>query len=198
MSTRTLPARLRIDEEQLAERGQLLLARVADLDGDDLVATAEGQERPAPVAGAAEVGDDDDVGLLPCEVADALQCLSDRRRAGARGAARRLVLLAQREEQAEQTCPSLPRRQCLRLLVAERDEAEAVAAPGRGVADASAAPSATSALRRSAVPKVIDGEVSSTSQVTSARSARWIRTCGVPVRAVTFQSIWRTSSSTGS
>ena len=57
-----------------------------------------------------------------------------------------------------------------------------------------ATPSATSAFRRSAVPKRIDGEVSSTSQVTSTRSAWWTRTCGSPVRAVTFQSIRRTSS----
>ena len=59
---------------------------------------------------------------------------------------------------------------------------------------ASATPSATSALRRSAVPNCIDGDVSSTSQVTSTRSARLTRTCGSPVRAVTFQSIRRTSS----
>ena len=74
-----LPPRLRIDEEQLAEVGQLLLSRVPDLHGHDLVATAEAQERPVPVAGAAEVGDDDDVRLLAREVADALQCLSDGR-----------------------------------------------------------------------------------------------------------------------
>ena len=59
---------------------------------------------------------------------------------------------------------------------------------------ASATPSATSAFRRSAVPNDIDGVVSSTSQVTSTRSARWTRTCGSVVRAVTAQSIWRTSS----
>ena len=52
-----------------------------------------------------------------------------------------------------------------------------------------ATPSATSALRRSAVPNCIEGEVSSTSQVTSTRSARCSRTCGSPVRAVTFQSM---------
>jgi hypothetical protein len=59
---------------------------------------------------------------------------------------------------------------------------------------ARATPSATSALRRSAVPKLIDGEVSRTSQLTSARSAIWSRTWMSPVRAVTFQSIRRTSS----
>ena len=59
---------------------------------------------------------------------------------------------------------------------------------------ASAAPSATSALRRSAVPKPIEADTSSSSHVVSVRSATWTRTCGSPVRAVAAQSIWRTSS----
>ncbi len=42
----------------------------------------------------------------------------------------------------------------------------------------SAAPSATSALRRSAVPKCIDGEWSSSSQAVSWRSGTSSRTCG--------------------
>jgi hypothetical protein len=49
-------------------------------------------------------------------------------------------------------------------------------------------------LRRSAVPNCIDGEVSSTSQVERARSAIWTLVWGSRVRAVTFQSIRRTSS----
>ena len=49
---------------------------------------------------------------------------------------------------------------------------------------ASATPSATSHLRRSAVPNVIEADVSSTSHVSTARSATWTRTCGSPVRAV--------------
>ena len=57
-----------------------------------------------------------------------------------------------------------------------------------------ATPSATSALRRSAVPNCIETDVSSTSQVTSTRSARSTRTCGSLVRALTFQSMRRTSS----
>ena len=55
-------------------------------------------------------------------------------------------------------------------------------------------PSATSALRRSAVPNVIDGETSRSSHVVRARSGTWTRTWGIVVRAVTFQSIRRTSS----
>ena len=57
-----------------------------------------------------------------------------------------------------------------------------------------ATPSATSALRRSAVPKVIEADVSSTSHAVSARSPTCTRTCGSRMRAVTFQSMWRTSS----
>ena len=59
---------------------------------------------------------------------------------------------------------------------------------------ASATPSATSAFRRSAVPNAIDAEASNTSHVTSTRSASSTRTWVCPVRAVTFQSIRRTSS----
>ena len=59
---------------------------------------------------------------------------------------------------------------------------------------ATATPSATSALRRSAVPNCIETDVSSTSQVTRTRSARSTRTCGSPVLAVTAQSMRRTSS----
>ena len=59
---------------------------------------------------------------------------------------------------------------------------------------ASATPSATSALRRSAVPKPIEGVRSSTIQLTRTRSASCTRTCASRVRAVTFQSISRTSS----
>ena len=59
---------------------------------------------------------------------------------------------------------------------------------------ASTTPSATSALRRSAVPKPIECEASNRSQVVSARSATCSRTCGSFMRAVAFQSIRRTSS----
>ena len=84
------------------------------------------------------------------------------------------------------------------MCVAESHEAEPVAAPGRGVADRERGTLRDVGLATLGRAELIEGEVSSTSQVTSARSARWIRTWGVPVRAVTFQSIWRTSSSTGS
>ena len=50
-------------------------------------------------------------------------------------------------------------------------------------------PSATSALRRSAVPKLIEGEMSSISHAVIARSPTCTRTCGSCIRAVTFQSM---------
>ncbi len=59
---------------------------------------------------------------------------------------------------------------------------------------ARATPSATSALRRSAVPNCIETDVSITSQLTRTRSASVTRTCVSIVRAVTFQSMRRTSS----
>jgi hypothetical protein len=49
-------------------------------------------------------------------------------------------------------------------------------------------------LRRSAVPKVMLADASSSSQPVSARSPTCTRTCGSRMRAVTFQSMWRTSS----
>ena len=97
-------------------------------------------------------------------------------------------------QQRESPEPATGRRQPPVLVAAERDHPKAVAPLRREVADARATPSATSALRRSAVPKVIDGETSRSSHAVSARSGTWTRTCGMVVRAVTFQSIRRTSS----
>src|SRR5436305_352543 len=62
-----LAAGLRIDEPHLADIGQLLLTRVADLDGEHLVAREQLQQRPPPVEWATEVGDDDDDAALPCQ-----------------------------------------------------------------------------------------------------------------------------------
>jgi hypothetical protein len=55
-----LPARLRVDERQLADVGQLRLARIGDLDREDVVAGREGCEMPSPVARPASVGNEDD------------------------------------------------------------------------------------------------------------------------------------------
>src|SRR5581483_641621 len=51
---------LGIDEPELACVRQLLLARVADLDGEHVVGAGELEQGLAPVARPAEVGDDDD------------------------------------------------------------------------------------------------------------------------------------------
>ena len=69
-----------IDEPQLAELRELLLAGVADLDRHHVMAAAEHEQRPAPVARAAEVGDHDDVRALPRQRADAPERLADRGR----------------------------------------------------------------------------------------------------------------------
>src|SRR4051794_21005590 len=50
-----LPAGLGIDEPQLTELRQLLLARIANLDRHDVMAAAEHEQRTPPVARAAEV-----------------------------------------------------------------------------------------------------------------------------------------------
>ena len=96
-----LAAGLGIDEPQRPELRQLHLARIADLDGHDLVTSAEREQRAAPVAGAAEVGDHHDVRALPRHVADAAHRLADRGRLALLALAARL-LLAQGEQEAEQ------------------------------------------------------------------------------------------------
>ena len=82
-----LPARLRIDEPQLADVGQLLLARVAHLDGQDGVPAGEAQQRRPPVERAAEVGDDDHERALRRHAVCELERVAQR--AGARRAAAR-------------------------------------------------------------------------------------------------------------
>ena len=60
-----LLARLGIDEPEVADVRQLLLARVADLDRDHLVPARQLEQRAAPVERPAEVRDDDDERALP-------------------------------------------------------------------------------------------------------------------------------------
>ncbi len=62
---------------------------------------------------------------------------------------------------------------------------------------AATAATASSRFSSSAVPKSMLGEASTSNQVTNSRSASTSRTCGVVVRAVTAQSIRRTSSAPG-
>ena len=55
-----LTAGFGIDEPEFADIRQLLLARVADFDGDHRMAAAEFDQRIRPIAWAAEIRDDDD------------------------------------------------------------------------------------------------------------------------------------------
>ena len=106
VSTRSWRPVSGIDEPELARVRQLLLARVADLDGDDVVAAGELEQRPAPVVRPAEVGDDDDERALARE---RVRARGSPRRATSRRpvASGRSRLLAERGEQADQPAPSL-------------------------------------------------------------------------------------------
>ena len=177
-----LAARLRVDEEELAHVRQLLLAGIADLHAR----ARRGVRRARAAGGASRSGRG-----------------SRRRRPRARAGGRaRRCGAAPRRARSRRRCPppvssrrraasspSRPIRPC-RGGSARGSWSPNVTTPSRlprrvaTCPSAIAAPSATSDLRRSAVPKPIDGDVSSTSQLTSTRSARWTRTCGSAVRAV--------------
>ena len=133
VSTRSCASGLRVDEPELAGVRQLLLARVADLDGDHLVPPGELEQRPAPVAWAAEVGDDHDERALPRERVGPAEGVAER--GGADPARRKLRLLAERGQQTDEPDSSLPYGEGARLLVAERERAEPVAPAGGDVAD---------------------------------------------------------------
>ena len=144
-----------------------------------------------PVALAAEVRDDDD---QPAGAGHARPSRRPRRRARSRPRRRPRA----RARSSASSC-SRPRRpwRGRSTFGAPPPNATTPSRLPRRVATwpiASATPSATSALRRSAVPNVIEAETSSTSQAVSARSPTCTRTCGSCMRAVTFQSMWRTSS----
>ena len=182
---------LRVDEPQLARRRELLLAGVADLDGQRPVAAAQRAQGIRPVARAAEVGDDHDEPALARDGGGAAHGVAGRGRPGAVG----LGLGAQLGQQRQQPAAALLGRAAMRAPPPPKPTTPSRLP--RRVATwpiASATPSATSALRRSAVPNVIEAEVSSTSHVVSARSPTCTRTCGSRMRAVTFQSMCRTSS----
>ncbi len=126
-----LAAGLGIDHPDVADRRQLQLARVADLDGHDAVAGAQAAQRRLPVARAAEVGHDHDQAARPREPGHRGRGLAERRRAGALGRGS----VAQLGEQAQQAGAALARAQHARLRAAERDDPEPVPAPRRHVAD---------------------------------------------------------------
>ena len=68
-----LAAGLGVDEGELADIGQVILPRIVDLDGDDLVARSQGGHRPEPVARATEVRHDDDEAATRCGGGDELE-----------------------------------------------------------------------------------------------------------------------------
>ena len=128
-----LAAGLRIDEPELADVRQLLLARVADLDRDHVVTAGELEQRPAPVARPAEVGDDDDERALARERARRARA---PRRARSRRARVRLRLAAECREQARRARrgPARGGSAC-GSSSPNVDDAEPVTAPCREVAE---------------------------------------------------------------
>ena len=168
-----------------------VLARVADLDREDRVAARDLGQGGAPVERPAEVGDDRHEARARARRGDRVQGPCQRRRAGTfLGCVGRERLAAGRASR------------CGRRPVARRDRwpVPKVTTPSRSERRATnrpttrAAPSATSALRRSAVPKCIEADWSSTIHAVSWRSGTSSRTCGMKLRAVAFQSMRRTSS----
>ena len=124
-----LAAGLGIDEPQLARVGELLLARVADLDADHLVPAGDLEQRAAPVTVAAEVRDDDDERALAGELARIAERGLEARPCAARHDA------AQAVDQAHHPGTALPRRLRGNAVLAEHDGAQLVAAAGGGIAE---------------------------------------------------------------
>ena len=126
-----LPAGLGVDEVEKADVRELLLARVANLDGDDVVLAGELKQRPAPVARPSEVGDDHDERALARERAGAAERVAE----GGPAPALPLGLATQRGQQPDEADTALAGRNGVRLGAAERHDAQAVAAPGREMPD---------------------------------------------------------------
>ena len=185
-----LAAGLRVDEPAARPRRQLLLARVADLDRDDVVAGGELDQRRTPVARPAEVRDDGDERTLPAPAAP-----------GSSASPNEVAPPPPARAPRRSACsmPSRPARpwrggRTRGSHAAERDHAEPVAAAGGDVRERERGALGDVRLAPVGGAERIEADASTTTQLTSTRSARWTRTCGSRVRAVTFQSIMRTSS----
>ena len=130
-----LAAGLGVDEPEVADVGQLLLARVADLDGDTSWRAATRQQRLAPVARPAEVGDDDDrarAGARPrC---DASSAAPERGRADARAVSGSSPGSARAAPQQPGAAPGAAAARD-RARAAEGDDPDPVARGVRDVAD---------------------------------------------------------------
>ena len=190
------PTALGIDEREFADIGQVAFAGIVDLDGDDLVARGECARGRSQSRGPRR--SDTTTTRPPRGAVAATNWSAAAGEATPRtdGAASSVASAAPRASSKVASKPSRPTRGGTRRSAPSPNVTIPSRLP-RWVArcpTASATPSATSAFRRSAVPNVIDGERSRMSQVVSARSGTWTRTCGTVVRAVTFQSMRRTSS----
>ena len=158
-------------------------------DGDDLVALGEAQQRPLPSRLADEVRDQHD---------ERAPAHDPRRRVEQHGEVGRRPPLHRRRsslEQGEHLVAALAGRD--RPLAGRRRRrwrrpgCRRARAAGRSVTASSAS---TRSFVRSAAPNAIDRERSSSSHAVSSRSSMNSRTNSSSMRAVTFQSMWRTSS----
>ena len=113
--------------------GRFCSRGIADLDGDDVVAAGELEQRRAPVARPAEVRHDDGEGALAGERARLAERGAERGRPEAAGRLVRLV--AKRGEQPDEADAALAHGQHGRIRPAEGERAEAVPAAGGEVAD---------------------------------------------------------------
>src|SRR5206468_6270895 len=125
-----LPAGLRVDEPEWTDVRKLLLARIADLDGDHVVPRGKREQRTMPVVRPSEVGDEDDERSLSGKRRRACDAVGERRRLPLTA-----WFLVKGGEEPEQAHPSLARGQRLRIGSAEGHDPEAVATPRREVAD---------------------------------------------------------------
>ena len=163
---------------------------VPDADRDDLVALREHPERPLPPRLADEVGEDEDE-RAP---ADGGERRRGRARSG-RWPCPRGRRGRNRSRVRRSTCRRPPRGSMMRSIALSYSTAP-MRLPSRVSSRPIVAASSTStdSLVRSTWPKRIDDERSSSSHAVSSRSSMYWRTYGTSRRAVTFQSMYRTSS----
>ncbi len=123
---------LGVDEPERADVRELLLARVAHLESDDVVPARQLEQGPPPVPWPAEIGDQDDEAPLAGQAARAVERLPEVGRSDPRLA---VGLGPERRQQADEPHSALPCRQRPRVGASERHDPEPVAAPGRHVPD---------------------------------------------------------------
>ncbi len=196
-----LRPRLRIGERQDADGRQRQLARVADLDDEDLVASGQRAQRAGPGLRIAQQVGDDHHETAPQPAAAGAR--SPMQRLGTRvgGGAGPLLGPRRRGQDAQRVPERVATAAGRRLGDAERRPVPCTTVnpkrlPSRVVSTPNAVVVASARSRFSQVwvPKCIDAVRSTTAYVVSSRSAMRSLTCGTLVRAVTAQSMRRTSS----